>query len=63
MNEDDEKRNAAQLVKAMAVICVRNTHLETIHAGRVPATRIGDWGDVTVAAADANRIIDDDCVT
>jgi hypothetical protein len=29
MNEDDEKRIAAKL----AMLCVRNTELETLHAG------------------------------
>ncbi|MFZ5708072.1 MAG: hypothetical protein ACOY4T_00060 [Pseudomonadota bacterium] len=40
----------------MAMLCVRNTHLETIHAGKTPVTRTGDWSDVTVVDADGNRI-------
>lgn len=40
----------------MAMLCVRNTHLETIHAGKTPVTRTGDWRDVTVVDADGNRI-------
>ena len=33
MNEDEERQNAAQLAKIMALMCVRNTGLENIHAG------------------------------
>lgn len=34
-----EKRIAAKLAKTMAMLCVRNTHLETIHAGDTPVTK------------------------
>lgn len=40
----------------MATLCVRNTHLETIHAGTTPVTKTCDWSDVTVVDADGNRI-------
>lgn len=56
MNRNDEKRIAAKLAKTMAMLCVRNTHLETIHAGKTPVTRTGNWSDVTVVDADGNRI-------
>ena len=56
MNEETEKRIAAKLAKTMAMLCVRNTHLETIHAGKSPVTRTGDRSDVTVIDADGNRI-------
>jgi hypothetical protein len=56
MNKEDEKLVAAKLAKSMAMLCVRNTHLETIHAGKTPVTRTGDWSDVTVVDADGNRI-------
>jgi len=56
MNKEAEKRIAAKLTKAMAMLCVRNTHLETIHAGKTPVTRTGDWSDVTVVDADGNSI-------
>lgn len=56
MNEEAEKRIAAKLAKTMAMLCVRNTHLETIHAGRTPVTHTGDWSDVTVVDADGRRI-------
>lgn len=56
MNKEAEKRIAAKLAKTMAMLCVRNTHLETIHAGKTPVTRSGDWSDVTVVDADGNSI-------
>ena len=56
MNREAEKRIAAKLAKTMAMLCVRNTNLETIHAGKTPVTRTGDWSDVTVVDADGNRI-------
>ena len=56
MNNEAEKRIAAKLAKCMAMLCVRNTHLEAIHAGKTPVTRTGDWSDVTVVDADGNRI-------
>ena len=56
MNEEAEKRIAAQLAKAMAILCVRNSRLEDLHAGIVPATKTGDWSDVIVLDADGNRI-------
>ena len=56
MNQEAEKRIAAKLAKTMAMLCVRNTHLETIHAGKTPVTHTGDWSDVTVVDADGRRI-------
>jgi len=56
MNTDAEKRIAAQLAKVMAMICVRNTMLEDLHAGPGPVTRTGDYSDVVVLDADGNRI-------
>ncbi len=56
MKHDDEKRIAGKLAKTMAMLCVRNTHLETIHAGKTPVTKTGDWSDVTVVDADGNQI-------
>ena len=67
MKEDDEKRVAASLARIMAMLCVRNTQLETLHAGLTPVTRTGDHSDVFVVDADGQRIpwteisrIDDD---
>jgi hypothetical protein len=56
MNKDAQKRIAAQFAKAMAMICVRNTLLEDLHAGPGPVTRTGDYSDVEVLDADGNRI-------
>jgi hypothetical protein len=67
MTPDDEHRIAAQLAKLMAVICVRNSRLEDLHAGRAPVSRTGDGSDIFVQDAEGNRIpwsevarIDDD---
>ncbi len=57
MQEQTEKRIAAKLAKTMAMLCVRNTHLETIHSGKTPVTKTGDWSDVTVLDADGNKIL------
>ena len=56
MNKDDEKRVAARLARIMAMLCVRNTQLETLHSGLTPATRTGDYSDVFVVDADGRRI-------
>jgi len=56
MNKDDEKRIAARLANIMAMLCVRNTQLETLHAGLTPVTRTGDYSDVFVVDADGRRI-------
>jgi hypothetical protein len=44
-DRDDEKRIAAKLAKIMAMLCVRNTQLEMLHAGLPPITRTGDYSD------------------
>jgi hypothetical protein len=63
MDRNDEERIAGRL----AMLCVRNTQLETLHAGLNPVTRSGDYSDVFVVDADGRRIpwtevsrIDDD---
>ncbi len=56
MNEDDEERVAAHLAKTMAMMCVRDTMLEDIHAGLTPVTRTGDNSDVKVIDADGREI-------
>ena len=38
------------------MLCVRNTQLETLHAGLTPVTRTGDYSDVVVLDADGRRI-------
>ena len=57
MKEADEERIAARLAKLMAMICVRNTGIEDLHAGTVPVTRTGDFSDVFVTDADGRRMV------
>ena len=38
MDEEDVRALHAELAKSMAILCVRNTDLENVHAGVVPAT-------------------------
>ena len=38
------------------MLCVSDTHLETVHADKSPVTRGGDWSDVIVVDADGTRI-------
>ena len=56
MRKADEERIAARLAKVMAMMCVRNTRLENLHAGPVPVTRTGDYSDVMVVDAEGRRI-------
>ena len=56
MKPADEKHIAANLAKIMAMICIRNTGLEHIHAGTVPVTLTGDYSDVFVVDADGRKI-------
>ena len=54
--EDREYAALSNRVKTMAMMCVRNTMLESIHAGRCPATKTGDHSDVFVVDAQGQRI-------
>jgi hypothetical protein len=56
MTQTDEQRTLANLVKIMAMLCVRNSRLEDLHAGLVPVTHTGDYSDVFVVDADGRRI-------
>jgi hypothetical protein len=56
MSQNDDQRITASLVKIMAMICVRNSRLEDLHAGQVPVTHTGDYSDVFVVDADGRRI-------
>ena len=56
MNAADEKRIAAMMAKTLAMMCVRNTGLETLHSGIVPVTHAGDYSDVRVIDADGREI-------
>ena len=53
---DTEFEITATLTKTMALLCVRNTKLEDIHAGITPQTRTGDYSDVFVIDADGRKI-------
>ena len=55
-NADPHDEVTSLLIRTMALMCVRNTMLEDIHAGVVPVTRTGDYSDVTVVDADGQRI-------
>jgi hypothetical protein len=44
------------MAKTLAMMCVRNTGLETLHAGKVPVTHVGDYSDVRVIDADGREI-------
>lgn len=56
MRQEDKERIAASLAKVMAMMCVRNTGLEALHAGVVPVTRTGDYSDVFILDAEGHRI-------
>ena len=56
MRRGDEKRIAAMIAKTLAMMCVRNTGLEALHAGIVPVTHTGDYSDVRVIDADGREI-------
>ena len=56
MNKKGEKRIAVSIAKIMTMMCVRNTKLETIHAGVVPISKTGDFSDVMVVDADGREI-------
>ncbi len=51
-----DERLSSRLVRTMALLCVRNTALENIHAGLEPITRTGDYSDVTVIDAEGRCI-------
>lgn len=56
MHKKTEERIAAQTAKTLAMMCVRNTCLEDIHAGISPVSRTGDYADVRVIDADGREI-------
>ena len=54
--ETDETDPMIEIAKTMAMMCVRNTMLENIHAGLLPVTKTGDYSDVMVVDADGRQI-------
>ena len=55
MNEH-EQQLVKNISKSMAMMCVRNTVLEDIHAGIEPVSHTGDFSDVMVTDANGRRI-------
>jgi hypothetical protein len=56
MNGNTEVRIAARTAKTLALMCVRNTFLESIHSGRSPISKAGDFSDVKVIDAERRAI-------
>ncbi len=56
MHEKTEKRIAAQIAKSLTMMCVRNTFLEDLHAGKVPFSKTGDYSDVKVIDGEGQEI-------
>ena len=53
---DTHAEHFSLFVRAMALLCVRNTKLEDIHAGKSPITHTGDYSDVNVVDADGRHL-------
>lgn len=56
MPSDLERKIASVMAKAVALICVRNTGLETLHAGPGVISQTGDYSDVIVTDANGRQI-------
>jgi len=56
MHEKTEKRIAAQIAKTLTMMCVRNTFLEDLHAGKCPISKTGDYTDVKVIDGEGREI-------
>jgi hypothetical protein len=53
---DKDKQHIGELARVMTLMCVRNTRLEDIHAGKYPTSRTGDYTDVKVVDAEGREI-------
>ena len=51
-----ERRKVPALTRILALMCVRQSRLETLHRGLTPITHTGDYSDVVVVDADGRRI-------
>ena len=51
-----ERRKVPAFVRILALMCVRQSMLETLHRGLTPVTRTGDYSDVVVVDAEGQRI-------
>ena len=47
-----DQRDLERLARTIVEVCVRNTGLEDLHAGRFPVSRTGDYSDVRVVTPD-----------
>lgn len=56
MPTDLDRQIASVMAKAMALICVRNTCLETLHAGPGVVSHTGDYSDVIVTDANGRQV-------
>ena len=50
------RRGVPAFVRILALVCVRQSMLETLHRGATPITRTGDYSDVVVVDAEGRRI-------
>lgn len=50
MHKKHQEQYSTNLAKALAVLCVRNTFLEDLHAGVSPDSKTGDYSDVKVVS-------------
>jgi len=55
MKPADEERIAARLAKLMAMICVRNTKIEDLHARIVPVAHKSDYQVVFITDAEGRQ--------
>jgi len=47
-----DHKDSKDLAIGMTVLCVRNTYLEELHAGKFPKSITGDYSDVKVVTPD-----------
>jgi hypothetical protein len=66
----DDPLAQKQFAMLLVAVCVRNSYLETLHAGKTPISNSGDYSDVTVDANgriipwnEVSRINDDEMKT
>ena len=51
-----ERRKVPAFTRILALMCVRQSRLETLHRGLSPITHTGDYSDVVVVEAEGRRI-------
>lgn len=56
MKKTMEERDAASFAKLLVLLCMRNTFLEDLHAGKVPVSLTGDYSDVKVVDGSGQEI-------